>query len=232
MLRKVLRGSVAALAVASIAVLGTAAPAFAHQVVMINGYRIAIGWQHEPTYTGALNAVQIFIDDPKGTPVDDLGTPTSLQVTVSTGAQTSAPLDLEPSWDPDTGLGTHGEWDASVIPTTPGTYTFHLTGNLGGPVQMNFTSSDSTFNNVVDPTPVQFPVKLPNTADLATNLNRLNPRVDNAVSDGATALAASKQAHDKANSASTLAIVALVVGVVFGVVGIFFGVTARRPRST
>jgi hypothetical protein len=97
---------------------------------------------------------------------------------------------------------------------------------------MNFTSSDSTFNNVVDPTPVQFPVKLPNTADLATNLNRLNPRVDNAVSDGATALAASKQAHDKANSASTLAIVALVVGVVFGVVGIFFGVTARRPRST
>lgn len=203
----------------------SAAPAFAHVVTKINGYQFVIGWQHEPTYTGIQNAVQIVIHDPTGNPVDDLSTPPSLKVTVSTGSQTSNPLDLEPSFDADTGFGTHGEFDAPVIPTSPGTYTFHVTGTLGGqPVDQKFTSSDSTFNNVVDPAPIQFPTKLPNAGDLATNLNRLSPRVDNA-------LAAGKQAHDKANSADTLAIVALVVGAVLGVTGIVIGVAGRAGKA-
>ncbi len=215
----------AAVAVGILLTVASAAPAFAHVSTKVNGYQFVIGWQHEPTYAGVLNAVQIVIHDPAGNPVDDLGTPASLKVTVSTGSLTSDPLDLEPSFDPDTGFGTHGEFDAPVIPTAPGTYTFHVTGTLGGqPVDRSFTSSDSTFNNVVDPTPVQFPTKLPNSADLATNLNRLNPRVD-------TALTASKQAHDKASSANTLALVALIVGAVLGLAGIAAGVTARRQRA-
>ncbi len=214
----------AALAAGGLLAVAAAAPALAHVSTKVNGYQFVIGWQHEPAYTGVQNAVQIVIHDPGGNPVDDLGTPPSLRVTVSTSSLTSNPLDLEPSFDPDTGFGTHGEFDAPIIPTAPGTYTFHVTGTLGGqPVDKAFTSSDSTFNNVVDPSAVQFPVKLQNAADLATNVSRLNPRVENA-------LTASRQAHDKASSAETLAIVALAVGAVLGVTGIIIGVTGRRQR--
>ena len=50
----------------------------------------------------------------------------------SSAAETSGPLDLEPSFDPDTGLGTHGEFDAAIIPTQPGNYTFHFYGSING----------------------------------------------------------------------------------------------------
>jgi hypothetical protein len=224
MSRRLLQGATAA-AVAALTVLSTAIPAFAHEQRTVGAYRFTVGWQHEPTYTGILNGIQLILKDANGTAIDDLGMPPTLHVTVSTGTQTSDPLDLEPSFDPDTGLGAHGEFDAEIIPTTPGTYTFRFTGTLNGQkIDEKFTSSDSTFNNVEDPATVEFPVKLPNTADMATNLTRLNPRVD-----AATVVAS--RAHDKANTATTLALVALVVGAVLGIVGIVLGVTGRRRQA-
>src|ERR1700738_5069030 len=100
----------------------SAVPAWGHEQRQVSAYQLTVGWQHEPTYVGVENAVQLFIKDAKGNPIDDLGSPPSLQVTVSTGAKTSDPLDLKASFDPDTSLGTHGEFDAAVIPTTPGIY--------------------------------------------------------------------------------------------------------------
>ena len=129
-----------------------ASPALAHETRQVGSYSVAVGWSHEPAYAGAENGVQIFIHDATGAAVDDLGTPTSLKVQVIYGHQTSPYLDLEPSWDPDTGLGTHGEWDAAITPTQPGVYTFHLTGSIDGQaVDQTFTASDSTFAVVEDP---------------------------------------------------------------------------------
>src|ERR1700680_1855373 len=110
----------------------SAAPAWAHEQRRVGAVQLTVGWQHEPTYVGVENAVQLFIKDAKGNPIDDLGTPPSLQLAVSTGAKTSDPFELRASFDPDTGLGTHGEFDAALIPTTPGTYTFHFTGSISG----------------------------------------------------------------------------------------------------
>jgi hypothetical protein len=223
--RKLSRAGVA-LAVAAVTIALTAGPAVAHEQRQVGAHQLTVGWQHEPTYTGVLNAVQIFIKDAKGNPVDDLGDPPTLQVTVSTGNQTSSPLELEASFDPDTGLGTHGEFDASIIPTAPGTYTFHFTGTVQGQkIDEKFTSSDQTFDNVVDPTAVEFPTKLPNTADLATSVTKLTPRVDNAVST-------SSSAHDKATTATTLAIIALVVAVVLGAIAIVIASRGRRRQAT
>ncbi|MHB8463282.1 MAG: hypothetical protein ACYDH6_04565 [Acidimicrobiales bacterium] len=200
----------------------SAAPAWSHEQRPVSTFQLTVGWQHEPTYVGVENAVQLFIKDAKGTPIDDLGTPPSLHVTVSTGTRTSDPLELKASWDPDTGLGTHGEFDAAVIPTTPGTYTFHFTGSINGQkVDEKFTSSEKTFDDVKVPAAIEFPNQDPTNGDLATNLTRLNPRVDNA-------LALGKSAHDKASSASTLAVVALIVGVVVGGAGLVVGLTRGR----
>jgi hypothetical protein len=203
----------------------SAAPAWAHEQRQVGAFQLTVGWQHEPTYVGIENAVQLFVKDAKGSPLDDLGTPPSLQVTVSTGTKSSDPLELAASFDADTGLGTHGEFDAAVIPTTPGTYSFHFTGSINGQkIDEKFTSSDSTFDDVKAPTAIEFPNQDPTNGDLATSLSRLSPRVDNAVAVG-------KSAHDKADSASTLALAALIAAVVLGGAGLAVGLTRGRRHA-
>ncbi|HLJ08433.1 MAG TPA: hypothetical protein VKX24_07830, partial [Acidimicrobiia bacterium] len=144
--------------------------ALAHEQRQVGAIQFTVGWQHEPAYAGSQNAVQLFLKDAKGKPIDDLGDPPSLEVQVVTGNQTSDPLTLEPSFDADTGLGTHGEFDAPIIPTRPGDYTFHFTGTVNGQkVDEKFTSSDTTFDTVKEPTVAEFPAKDPSAGDLATN---------------------------------------------------------------
>jgi hypothetical protein len=222
-----------ATAVIAVACLAAATPAFAHEVRQVGSYEMTVGWAHEPTYTGIQNAVQLFVKDAKGKPVDDLGDPPTLKVQIISGSQTSDPLELAPSFDADTGLGTHGEFDAAVIPTAPGDYTFHFTGTINGQkIDEKFTSSDKTFDTVKEPTEVEFPAKPPSVGQLATNLDRLNPRVDGAVSAAQSAQQAAKSAKDKAGTATILAVVALVAGLVLGGFGFLGGRARRRPVSS
>ena len=208
-------GAVATLALA-------AGPASAHEVRKVGAYEITIGWQHEPTYTGIENAVQVFIKDAKGNPVDDLGDPSSLKVQAINGSQTSDPLKLTGSFDADTGLGTHGEFDAAIIPTVPGDYTFHLTGSINGQnVDEKFTTSDKTFDPVKDPTEVQFPAKVPSNSQLAQSVNRVTAR----------ASTAAKDAKNSADTATTLAIIGIGAGVLLGGAGLIVAITARRRRT-
>jgi hypothetical protein len=211
-----------ALSVGALLLFLTAAPILAHEQRTLGSYQFTVGWLHEPTYAGIENAVQLTLKDSKGNPVDDLGSPPSLQVSISTGSQTSNPLDLKASFDPDTGFGTHGQFDAAVIPTRPGAYTFHFNGTINGQkVDEKFTSSDKTFDDVKDPTAVEFPAKDPTGGQIATNLDRLNPRV-------ASAASVAKSGRDKANTATVLSIIALAAAVVIGGAGVAVGVTGRR----
>src|SRR2546430_215399 len=41
----------------------TATPAFAHEVRKVGAYEFTVGWEHEPTYTGVENAVQLILKD-------------------------------------------------------------------------------------------------------------------------------------------------------------------------
>jgi hypothetical protein len=204
-----------AAAAAIVFAVAAAWPAAAHEQRQVGAYQLTVGWAHEPAYTGVENAVQVFVKDAKGNPVDDLGDPPTLRLNISTGSLTSDPLELKASFDPDTGFGTHGEFDAAVIPTAPGDYTFHLTGSINGQaVDERFTSSDKTFDPVKDPTEAEFPAKPPTAGQLAANVGRLNARV--------------AAARAKADSAKALSTVAVALAVVFGGLGIAFGLTARR----
>jgi len=210
------RRAAAAMSVSTAACMIAAPAAFAHEQRQVGAYQLTVGWQHEPTYVGEQNAVQLLIHDTRGNPIDDLGTPPTLQVEVIFGGQTSAPLDLEASFDPDTGLGTHGEFDAAIVPTAAGNYTFHFFGSINGQkVDERFTSSQTTFNTVEEPTSIEFPAKVPTVPDVATLANRLSTRVDHA----ATATAA---AHNKADSAQTLGL----IGAILGAAGLVLGGTA------
>ncbi|HEX6391979.1 MAG TPA: hypothetical protein VFZ97_00975 [Acidimicrobiales bacterium] len=224
--------AVAAASATTVACFMGAPAAFAHEQRQVGAYQLTVGWEHEPTYVGDQNAVQLFVHDGRGNPVDDLGSPVTLQVEVIFGGQTSSPLDLGASFDPDTGLGTHGEFDAAIVPTAAGNYTFHFFGTINGQkVDERFTSSPKTFNAVEDPTSVQFPAKVPTVPELATLANRLSSRVDHATAEAASA-------KNKASSGHTLGL----VGVILGAVGLAVGGTAlavsrqrigsRRPSTT
>ena len=201
-----------------------AAPALAHTTKNAGPYALTFGWRDEPAYTGAENAVQLFVKDAQGKPVDDLGQ--GVTVTVSTGAgtsaQTSPPMALNSAFDPDTGLGTHGEFDAPLVPTVAGTYTFHITGNINGTaVDVSAASSDKTFADVTDPTSIEFPNQIATLPQLSSAVTTLQSRL-------ASAQTATNDAKSSASSAKTLAIVAIVVAVVLAVVAIL---TGRRKAS-
>ena len=200
------RASVAGV-VAIFASLLIVAPAQAHVLKDFGSYSVALGWAVEPTYLGEVNAVQVVVRDQAGKAITDLADG-ALQVVVSAAGQQSDALQLLNRFDPDTGLGVPGDYEASIIPTIPGDYTFHLTGSIHGtPVDETATSGDSTFDSVVGSTDIEFPAKLPALSDVSTRLDRLDGRIS-ALSDG--------------TSGST----ALVVGAGLGGLGLVAGLVA------
>ena len=203
--------------------VGLAGPAQAHTSRVVGAYTMTVGWKVEPTYVGVQNAVQLFVHDAKGAPLDDIGN--GLKVVVVFSSKQSPPLGLEPSFDPDTGLGTHGEFDAAIIPTEPGDYTFHFTGAINGQsVDQSFSSGPDTFDTVAAPTAIEFPSQDPTAGALATSISRINPRV-------AAAAVAARDAHSSSTTALSLAVVALAVAVVLGGAGLGIGLRAGRKTG-
>jgi hypothetical protein len=110
-----------------------------------------------------------------------------------------------------------------------GRYSFHFTGSVNGQkVDETFTSGPQTFDDVEDPTSVEFPVQDPTVGELADRIGREVPRLDNSI-DEVRSMAS--QVSDDASSASTLAVIALIVGslgVLVGIVALVVVVRGRR----
>lgn len=209
----------AAAGIASMSVIALAAPAFAHEARDVGPFHVEVGWKNEPTYTNIQNAVDFFLNDANDKPITDLGD--SLKVQIVFGDQKGDQLSFEPAGD----AGTPGEYLAAVTPTRAGVYTFHLTGTIHGqPFDQSFTSSDKTFDSPKALTEIEFPVKDPTNADLATKLDRTSARLN---ADNTAALKAAKKAKD---DASMLAIIGIVVGALGLVVG-GIGLTRGRRAS-
>jgi len=214
--------SLAVLRVASAAglaaglLLTSSLAALAHEQRTVGTYQFTVGWLHEPAYSDEQNAVQFLLADSKGNPVTDLGD--TLKVEVVYGNQKMTPMTLNPTFDPDTGLGKPGEYLAALIPTLPGKYTFHFTGTIKGQtVDQSFTSGPNTFDEVKDPTSVEFPAQDPTRAQLAQRLTRLDPRL--------AAVQSAAQADTQA--VRVLAIIALVLAAL-ALIGVVVALL-RRP---
>jgi len=189
--------------------LSDASPALAHEHRTVGSVVMTVGWGDEPTYTGFKNSVQLILADKAGKPITDLTD--TLKVEARFGSQTSGPLDIERVFGRT--YGRPGDYRAQIVPTRPGTYSFHFTGTVGKQkIDETFTSSDKTFDNVQDAAAIEFPVKDPSIADLSGRLERIGPRVDAA---GAAAA--------RANTTGT-------IGVAAGVLGIVIGLGAARRR--
>ncbi len=211
---RTVRAGIAGLAAGALS-LGAVHPGLAHVVKPFGPYSIALGLLHEPAYVGFDNAVQVLVKqgDAAFTDITDK----DLTVEVSIGSQRMDAMPMVPTADPDTGLGTPGEYEMHFIPTVPGAYSFHLKGKIKDtPVDETVTASDKTFNLVQDAGAVQFPARIPSATDLSTKLDRVSARVDKV---------------ESRPDALPTALVALLAALVLGGAGIALGLSARRRSS-
>jgi hypothetical protein len=222
-------------AAALLAALALAPNVAAHAAFTAGTYSIEVGWVNEPTYVGQPNAVQVTIHDKDDKPVTDLGAD-DISVVVSTAGTDSPSLTFDPAFDLAEGEGPLGEYDASIVPTAPGDYTFHITGSIHGtPVDIRATSGSDTFNAVVGSTDIEFPVKLPSLDEVSTHLDRIDGRIAALQSaspagggDAAAALAAAQTASDAANRALLVGGLLGGAGVVIGALGLWIALRSRR----
>ncbi|HEY1331394.1 MAG TPA: hypothetical protein VGH10_07975 [Actinomycetota bacterium] len=203
MRRRATTGVVLVAGMAAALLLGTTTAASAHVAGKAGPYSFLIGWGQEPAYAGQQNSVQFIVKNAStGRAVTDIGDQISVEVIYGTNKMT---LPFEPTFDPDTGLGTPGDFRAWFFPSAPGNYTFHLTGKIGSTnIDQSFTSGPTTFDSVQDPAKLQFPVKAPTTTQLNAKLDATLPRL-------ATS-AQVESANDAASSAKTVGIIGIVVG--------------------
>ena len=205
----------------SIAVL-SAVPAFAHEGRDAAGHHLEVGWAEEPAFAGFKNAVALRVSE-GGKGVAGLQMKVEVIFGDKDGPQKLAPLDLEAVF------GDVGHYEASIIPTRSGKYTFHITGSLDDePFDQFFTSSDETFDNVTDPREKQFPEKDPSAGELGELTNRLKPRLD-AVSKSAESKA--KVAGDHAKKAQALAYSGIGVSVVALILAAVSLLTGRKRAA-
>jgi hypothetical protein len=212
-----------------LAVVTSAVPASAHEERKVGKYNVEVGFGDEPAYAGARNSVVMFLNDANDKPVVDLGD--TLKVDVTQGAAGDAVNDsqklsmtMQPNFEVG-GDGTPGDYRGWFIPTAPGPYTFHFTGNIKGQkVDEKFSSSPTTFDEVQDPAQVEFPAKDPTGAQLSARLDREVPRLNDA-------LTASQSRASKAEDAASQARIIAIVGVVVGVLGIAAAGYAMRKRA-
>ena len=110
--------------------------------------------------------------------------------------------------------------------TVRGAYTFKVTGTLGGrQVGQSHTSGKDGFDEVTDPSEVQYPVQQPSGSQLTNRADRETTRLN-------TALAAQREAADEqVAGARRLATIGLVVGALSLLAAVGVGALALRRRS-
>ena len=145
-----------AIALAGLCSLGFAAHASAHITKAVGPLRVSLGWGNEPAIAGLQNFVEVGVTESSGEPVSSA----TLEVQVaSAGARITLPV--RPAEEA-------GSYAATLIPTRPGTYSFHLTGEARGhQIDVMATCSEATFDCVIPSSEVEFPIKDPSTAELA-----------------------------------------------------------------
>ena len=166
-----------------------AGPASAHETRVVGDGVMVVGWSSEPTYAGYQNAAGVQLaevgrGEEEGPPISDA----ELQVEILFGDEssttTTGALPMEEAFSQP------GLFEADIIPTRPGTYTYHVTGTVAGQdIDEFFTSSDDTFSNVNVPADIQFPERDPTAGELAQAVERVQASAEEGGSQTALWLA-------------------------------------------
>lgn len=139
-----------------VAALSLPIPALAHGDAETGTTVLEIGWGIEPAFAGYPNSVYVgAVHD------GESRTGAKLEVVVVYGGPDgdtrTEPMRLDPIF------GQPGGYQANLIPTAAGKYTFLISGQVAeDKIDVQMTSGPNTFDTVVEPTELQFPETLPN----------------------------------------------------------------------
>jgi len=209
----------ACMAIIAGALLTTLVPASAHERRTVGAYQFVVGWKVEPAFSDVNNNVQVFVRDGAGNPVT-LGA-SDMKVEVLQGGQKSDMLTLKSVFN------SPGEYNAAMLPTRPGTYTFHFVGTIAGQkVDESFTSSDHTFADMQNSTGIEFPAKDPSRGEIAQNLTRSDQRAETQFGNLQGQVTKAQQAADMDR---WLAIAGIALGVI-GIAALAFVLLMERRR--
>ncbi len=212
--------TIIAAAAASLAAVPFATWAAAHEGRSVDDLEMVVGFGTEPAYAGYPNGVQLILSHRDGGPVTDLRSG-DLGVEVKFGDATKE-VDLEPFFEVGE-FGEPGDYRAWFVPTRPGAYTFTFSGRVDGQqVNESFTSGPDTFSEVANPAAEEFPVQDPTNGELAERIDREVPRLTGQIA------AATQAAEDDAGAATTVAVVAIVVGAIGLILGAVAVASARK----
>jgi hypothetical protein len=212
--------AIIATAAATLATLPLAPSAAAHEAKHVGELEMVVGFGTEPAYAGYPNSVQLLLSHHGGGPVTDLKSG-DLGVEVTFGDATKD-LDLEPFFEVGE-FGEPGDYRAWFVPTRPGAYTFTFSGTADGQkIDESFSSGPDTFSEATSPTAEEFPVQDPTNGELAQRIDREVPRLTEGIA------AAKQAAEDEASTATTIAVVAIVVGAIGLILGAVAIASARK----
>lgn len=146
--------------------------AVAHEDRTVGPYQFEVGWLNEPAYVGLLNSFELRVTDTRSDkPVE--GLEKTLTVELQTGGLAPLPLTVTATFD------TPGAYNGYVIPTSIGTYAFHIKGKVGTlDIDEKFESGPGRFGDVAATTAIQYPAKVPTGDDLVDRLNALQSSID------------------------------------------------------
>jgi hypothetical protein len=215
------------LAVVFVAVF--AMPASAHLHERVGDVEVTVGWSSEPAFSGEPNTVQLFVTEAQadageegGPPVDSRQVKLTVEV-IFGDKDATVKLPAQPLTS--FAFGEPGEYRSeALVPTRPGTYTFHIAGTIKGKAFDKFYTSGekgeingTQYNDIREIASVAFPAKDPDNNQLAR-----------AVADAK--LVASREAKKAADDAKTARLFG-IVGIAVGVIGLGFGLRPRRKKA-
>lgn len=186
-------------------VLLVLAPATSAHVERTSGsFAVEMGWSNEPPLAGLDNSVEVEVADISGARVAVPAGALTVEVAYGSAAKT---LPLVPGEDP-------GRLTAPLVPTRPGTYSFHVSGAIDGrPLDVRATCSEATFECVEDGSSAEFPTRDPSRGELAERLSRESARVE--------------AATDRSESAQRTAVAALALAALAAASALALGMRGR-----
>jgi hypothetical protein len=208
------------LAAAALLLLNTTA-ALAHERRMVGPYEFVVGFSVEPAFEGQKNGVDLRVRIPGAAegdaPTQIEGVNETLEVEVTHVASgVSQVMRLRAIFN-DPGHYTN-DW----IPTAAGPYRFRFFGTVEDlAVDETFESGPETFGSVEAADTLYFPEALP-------QLREVEGAVRGAQETAAEAANTATEAQEGIGTATTLAVVGIVLGLVGTAAGIGALVTARR----
>ena len=214
--------AVAALAALSLLLISPAEDASAHERRTVAGkYTFVVGFITEPVFLEEPNGIDLRITDMQTNQAVE-GVDRTLKVDVTAGGEMKT-VNLRARFN------MPGAYTADVIPTKGGQWVFRFHGEIEGtPIDERFESGPGRFNEPQPKSDIEFPVKLPTTAQLAEQIAKTAPSESAAQPAGTSADA--QRALDKAEDAQRTGTIFGLAGIVVGLLGLAVGAYALASR--